>query len=78
MFVFEKIENDKFIVKSYEKIKGKLIKDEDGYFYYCPELKNEKYWDSLMLKAIAVKLDSLNKNWDSELSRNLISKIKIK
>ena len=54
-----------------------LLKDDDGYFYYWPEFRNEKCWDALTMKVIAKKLDELNKDWDRELNSNFISKIKI-
>lgn len=57
--------------------KGKFLKNDDGYYYYWPETKTEKCWDAFTMKAIASKLDRLNKKWDQELTNNLISKIKI-
>jgi len=77
MFVFEKLGNDRYVIKSHERINGRLLKDDDGYFYYWPEFRNEKCWDALTMKVIAKKLDELNKDWDRELNSNFISKIKI-
>ncbi len=77
MFIFEQLNSDRYIIKSHDKINGRLLKDDDGYFYYWPEFRHEKCWDALTMKVIAKKLDELNKDWDRELNDNVISKIRI-
>jgi hypothetical protein len=77
MFIFEKAAGNKYIVKTNQTIRGKFLKDDDGYYYYWPEVKSEMCWDAFTMKTIAGKLDQLNKKWDQEINTNLISKIKI-
>ena len=47
---------------------GTFQKDMDGYFKYWPPLRNG-YWSAHVLRAIADKLDELNKEWDDEVRR---------
>jgi len=50
---------------------GELLQDVDGYLYFFPEIGRGGFWPSHMLRAIADKLDELNKPWNEEIGRML-------
>jgi len=43
---------------------GTLLKSDDGYYYWGPDFKDGTVWEAHVLRAIADKLDELNKEWD--------------
>lgn len=56
-------ENDKFL--------GMFERDIDGYFYFAENNRVSGYWSSYVLRAIADKLDEINKDWDEQIKRDL-------
>lgn len=42
---------------------GEFLMKEDGYYAFWPDHR-EGYWPAYMLRALADKLDELNKEWD--------------
>jgi len=51
---------------------GDVLKYEDGFYYFhFANDKNSGYWQAYVLRAIADKLDDLNKKWDEHLKKNL-------
>ena len=50
---------------------GELYKEIDGYYVFCPFLRNRcSFFSSWALKAIADKLDELNKKWDQTIQED--------
>jgi hypothetical protein len=48
---------------------GEAALDIDGFYYFLPNKNNGGLWHSHVLKAIAEKLDDLNKEWDENISK---------
>lgn len=48
---------------------GQAIIDVDGFYYFLPNTNNGGLWQSHVLKAIAEKLDDLNKEWNEHISK---------
>jgi hypothetical protein len=44
---------------------------DDGYFYFWPENAQRGYWAPYLLRAIADKLDEINKPWNDVVERDL-------
>ncbi len=49
---------------------GVFLRDVDGYFYYWPE-KLSGAWEAHILRAIADKLDEINKPWDEQIRNDI-------
>lgn len=45
---------------------GQILAKEDGFYDFWPEL-NGGYWEAHVLRAIADKLDEMNKPWQEEI-----------
>lgn len=48
---------------------GEFLRKEDGFFDYWPT-QEAGYWPAYALRAIADKLDELNKDWADALARD--------
>lgn len=76
MFNYKKV--DKTCYKVYYengKFVGELISKEDGYFDFWPDKETYGYWPSYGLRALADKLDELNKDWDEQIHKYFESKL---
>lgn len=52
------------------KFLGIFQQDVDCYFYFVPDnLTEGGYWSSWVLKAIADKLEELNKPWEDQIAQ---------
>jgi len=51
---------------------GEVFSDVDGYQKFWPELRGG-YWDTWVLREIADYVDSLNKEWDEQVRKDLDS-----
>ena len=47
---------------------GYIYMEVDGYWVFMPKT-GQGHWDSYSLRAIADKLDELNKPWDDKIKR---------
>lgn len=52
---------------------GEVERDLDDYFVYWPFLTRTGFWEAVPLRAIADKLDELNKEWDEQVTQMLES-----
>ena len=69
--IYNKIDAHKYnIVTSNGKLIGELLMDVDGYFYFWPE-DNNRAWASHHLRELANKLDELNKQWNTQVEKEL-------
>ena len=65
----EKVGPAEYKVKAYNGVYiGDFLKKEDGYFDFWPDQKGG-FWPSYMLRALAEKLDELNKPWDDDINK---------
>jgi len=49
---------------------GTVYREIDGYYVFLPKY-NGGYWKAFIMKAIADKIDGLNKGWDEEVKLGL-------
>lgn len=49
---------------------GEILMMEDGYYQFWPEMK-QGYWPTWVMRQIADKVDSMNKEWDAKLRTEL-------
>ena len=69
MMTFEQLDKQRYrVIYDNGVIIGDLDMDGDGYFYFWPERLNGA-WEAHVLRAIADKLDEINKPWDEEIAR---------
>jgi hypothetical protein len=64
---FLKTESGSWHVKCGHNLLGELFPLEDGYLYWWPK-PSYGAWSPWMLRAIADKIDELNKPWDDEVA----------
>lgn len=65
----EKVSPAEYKVKGHNGVYiGDFLRKEDGYFDFWPDLKGG-FWPSYMLRALADKLDELNKPWDDDIKK---------
>ena len=50
---------------------GEAYQEVDGYFYFEPNRSNVGFWMPHILRAIADKLDEINKPWNDMVERDL-------
>lgn len=48
---------------------GEFVMMEDGYYHYWP-VKGEGCWGAYAMRAVADKLDELNKPWDDQVKND--------
>lgn len=48
---------------------GEFVTGDDGYLVYFPSKRNNGFWSSSAIRAIADKLDELNKPWDDVIQK---------
>jgi hypothetical protein len=63
-------ENDYLVVFENGVILGHLLKEVDGYFVFYPELRGG-FWESLIMRILADKMDDLNRDWDEIVQREI-------
>lgn len=51
------------------KTLGFFDRDIDGYFYFEDYKSQNGVWSSYALRAIADKLDEINKDWDEQIKK---------
>ena len=69
--IYQKIDSQKYNMRTVNgKLIGELIMDVDGYFYFWPE-DNNGAWASSHLRELANKLDELNKEWNTQVEKEL-------
>lgn len=49
---------------------GDVVQSEDGFYNFWPESSTGGYWASHVLRAIADKLDELNKPWQDQIDND--------
>jgi hypothetical protein len=50
---------------------GDFLKDVDGYFYYWPPPNQGGCFVAWLLRALADKLDEINKDWNEQVGREV-------
>lgn len=49
------------------KYLGDIVMDVDGYYVWWPDKSLYGSWDAYGLRAIAERLDEMNKDWDEKI-----------
>jgi len=49
---------------------GEMVMNDDGYYVFFYS-NNGGYWESVPLRAIADRLDEINKDWDTQVRTDL-------
>lgn|SRR3990167_8527301 len=63
----------------YEFPLGSIDKDVDGYYYFIfneMKYRANSMWTSYILHAIADMLDEVNKDWDEQVRKDMLSEMK--
>lgn len=54
---------------------GEIYMEVDGYYVFEPGRDSNGFWEAYVLRAIADKLDEMNKAWDAEVTE-MLSRVK--
>lgn len=68
--IFDNVANGKYIVRKGHSVLGYAEPADDGYLYFWP-MQRSGFWPSGTMRAIADKLDELNKPWDEIVAREI-------
>lgn len=63
-------ENAKEFVFSNGVVIGTSYREIDGYYVFLPA-QGKGFWSSYIMKMIAERLDELNKDWDTQLRKDI-------
>lgn len=71
MITLSKITENKYqaVFTQNDRFLGMFERDIDGYFYFLSDYNKQGSWSSYVLRAIADKLDEINKDWDEQIKK---------